>query len=275
MDFVKKHYEKILLTVVLLGLVGALVFLPFLIAGDQQKVRDMTGVVLNPRVIPLPELDLTRQTNVVERLQSSYTLDFSATNRLFNPLKWQKKPDGSLIPVKAGTIGPEAVVVTKTTPLYLNLTLDSVILAADSTATNSTATNEMTARYEISVERQAAAYPTMRRKQQRYVSMDDSKKDVFTLVQVKGPPENPDNLVLKLADTGQTNNVSKDKPFRRVDGYTADLKYDLENRSWSGQRIGNHLRFAGDDYTVVDINSNEVVLSAQSNQKKWTLRYTP
>jgi hypothetical protein len=31
MDFVKKHYEKILLSVVLLGLVGALVFLPFLI----------------------------------------------------------------------------------------------------------------------------------------------------------------------------------------------------------------------------------------------------
>ena len=37
MDFVKKHYEKILLTVVLLGLVGALVFLPFLIASDQQR----------------------------------------------------------------------------------------------------------------------------------------------------------------------------------------------------------------------------------------------
>ena len=40
MDFVKKHYEKILLTVVLLGLVGALVFLPFLIANDQQTVSD-------------------------------------------------------------------------------------------------------------------------------------------------------------------------------------------------------------------------------------------
>ena len=39
MDFVKKHYEKILLGFVLLGLVGALVFLPFMIASDQQKLQ--------------------------------------------------------------------------------------------------------------------------------------------------------------------------------------------------------------------------------------------
>jgi hypothetical protein len=273
MDFVKKHYEKILLTVVLLGLVGALVFLPFLIAGDQQKVRDMTGVVLNPKVIPLPELDLTRQTNVVERLQSSYTLDFSATNRLFNPLKWQKKPDGSIIPVKAGTIGPEAVVVTKTTPLYLNLTLDSVILAADSTATNSTATNEMTARYEISVERQAAAVPGQRIKKKHYASLNE-KIDAFQIVEVKGSPENP-TLTLQLMDTGEKVPLSKDKPFRRVDGYSADLKYDSETKKWQQQRVGSDLKFAGDDYIIVAINQDLVILSARSNQKKTTLTCSP
>jgi len=248
MDFVKKHYEKILLTVVLLGLVGALVFLPFLIAGDQQKVRDMTGVVLNPRVIPLPELDLTRQTNVVGRLQSSYTLDFSATNRLFNPLKWQKKPDGSLIPVKAGTIGPEAVVVT-------------------------TATNEMTARYEISVERQAAAVPGQRGKKKHYASLNE-KIDAFQIVEVKGSPENP-TLTLQLMDTGEKVPLSKDKPFRRVDGYSADLKYDSETKKWQQQRVGSDLKFAGDDYIVVAINQDQVILSARSNQKKTTLTYSP
>ena len=261
MDFIKKNYEKILLSVVLVGLVGALVFMAFVIPNEQEKVREIGEGIISVRVVPLTNLDLTEQSNVVERLQSPYQLDWDTTNKLFNPVGWQKRMDGSLI--KATGTSPQAAVVTGITPLYMTLTLDSV------------ETNEFGARYVISVERQAAAYPAMRRKQQRYVSMDDSKKDVFTLVQVKGPPENPDSLVLKLADTGQTNNVSKDKPFRRVDGYTADLKYDLENRSWSGQRIGNHLRFAGDDYTVVDINSNEVVLSAQSNQKKWTLRYAP
>ena len=131
------------------------------------------------------------------------------------------------------------MVVTAIPPLYLVLSLDSVV------------TNELGARYVISVERQAAANPALRRKQQRYVSVDDPKKDVFALVKVGGPPENPDDLILRLADTGQTITLSKDKPFRRVDGYTADLKYDPEKASWSGQRVGSHLKFAGDDYTIV------------------------
>jgi hypothetical protein len=39
---------------------------------------------------PLPDLDFTRQTNVLERLQAPLDLDFSTTNRLFNPVQWQK-----------------------------------------------------------------------------------------------------------------------------------------------------------------------------------------
>ncbi len=261
MDFLKKHYEKILLSVVLLGLVGALVFMALIIPSEQEKVREIGEGIISGHVVALTNLDLTGQSNVVERLQSPVPLEFETTNRLFNPVEWVRTPDGRLI--KATGTSPQAAVVTKITPLYLALTLDSV------------ETNEFGARYIISVERQAAANPAMRHKQQRYVSTDDPKKDVFTLVQVKGPPENPDDLVLKLADTGQTITMSKDKPFRRVDAYMADLKYDPESAHWSMQRVGNHLTFAADNYTIVDINSNEVVLSAQSNQKKWTLRYTP
>ena len=41
MDFVKKHYEKILLSVVLLGLMGVLVFMLYLIPSDRQKLADI------------------------------------------------------------------------------------------------------------------------------------------------------------------------------------------------------------------------------------------
>ena len=258
MDFLKKHYEKILLSVVLLGLVLALVFMAFIIPSEQQKVKDMSTSIIRGHVVALTNLDLTTESNIIVRLQSPYPLDFDTTNKLFNPVEWRRTPDGRLI--KAARTNPQAAVVTRITPLYLALTLESV------------ETNEFGARYVISVERQAAANLAMRRKQNRYISMDDAKKDVFTLKQVKGPPENPEALVLILADTGQTIQLSKDKPFRRVDAYTADVKYDPDRMTWSQQRVGNHLRFAGDDYTIVDINSSEVVLSAQSNQKKWTLR---
>jgi hypothetical protein len=259
MDFIKKHYEKILLSVVLLGLVGALVFMALIIPSEQQKVRDIGEGIIGGRVVALTNLDWTERSNVIERLQSPYQLDFETTNRLFNPVDWERTVDGRLR--KSSGTGPQAAFFTSIKPLYTALTLDSI------------QANELGARYVVGVERQAAAAPYLRAKQQRFVSLDDVKKDVFTLLRVIGPPENPDYLVLRLADSGQEIQVSKSKPYRRADGYTADIKYDPDNRNWTGQRIGNHLKFAGDDYTIVDINSNEVVLLAQSNQKKWTLRY--
>jgi hypothetical protein len=268
MDFVKKHYEKILLSVVLLGLVGALVFLPFLIISDQDNLRKIKEGIIHGRVTPLPALDLTRETNVSARLQSPYKLDFSTTNKLFNPLPWQKRADGTLVPVKIGLIGPEAVVVTKITPLCLILTLDSI------------ETNELGARYVISMECQAAVLPAQRGKRQHYASVGEKvgeKNESFTIKEVNGTPADPGTLklVLQLTDTGERATLSKDKPFRRVDAYAADLKYDPERRTWQGQRIGADLKFAGDDNIIVAINQDTVILLARSNQKKTPLTYSP
>jgi hypothetical protein len=265
MDFVKKHYEKILLSVVLLGLVGALVFLPFLIISDQDNQQRMKEGIIHVRVAPLPALDLTRETNVFERLQSPYKLDFSTTNKLFNPVQWQKAVDGSLIKIKTGNeIGPGAAVITKITPLCLILTLDSI------------ETNEFGARYVISVERQAAVLPAQRGKRQHYASVGE-KNETFTIADVNGSPGNPAQLklILQLTDTGERATLSKDKPFRRTDGYSADLKYDPEGKKWQVQRIGADLKFAGDDNIIVAINQDTVILLARSNQKKTTLTYSP
>ena len=116
----------------------------------------------------------------------------------------------------------------------------------------------------------------MRHKQQHYVSPGEKNED-FTLGTngVKGDPDNPDELLLKLADSGATVPVSKDKPFRRVDGYMADLKYGPENKSFPDRRVGSIVSFGGEAYLIVAIDQNEVILSAQSNQKHTTLRYAP
>jgi hypothetical protein len=268
MDFVKKHYEKILLGFVLLGLVGALVFLPFMIASDQQKLKDMSYGVVHPKAAPLPGLDLTRETNVLGRLQSPYKLDFSTTNKLFNSVPWQKTPDGRLIKNAAGN-EVSLVAVTKITPLYLILTLDSI-------ETNSIETNELGVRYVISMERQASALPAQRGKRQHYASVGEKvgeKNDAFIIREVSGLPADPVKLIVQLMDTGESATLSKDKPFRRVDGYSADLKYDPEKKTWQGQRVGSNLKFAGDDYIIVAIDQGAVILSARSNQKKTTLTY--
>lgn len=264
MEFVKKHYEKIILSAVLAGLVGALVILPFVISGDQQKLRAMGDTVTSPKVQPLPPLNLARQKSASDRLSSRVSFDFSTTNKLFNPVEWKKTANGTPIKIKTGNeIGAGAAVVTKITPLYLVVTLDQVV------------TNETGVRYVVGVERQASPTPALRRKQTRYTSLDDRKKDAFTLVEVVGAPDNPTGLVLKLADSGETVTVSKEKPFRRVDDYTADLRYDLEKKIFNGRRINSYVSFGGEDYIVVAIDADEVILSAQSNQKRTTLHYSP
>jgi len=176
---------------------------------------------------------------------------------------WVNQLDNTLIPVKKGSQPASAVVVAKIIPLYYLLSFDSV------------ETNGITPRYVVGVEHQGAAVPAQRRKQQRFVSPDDPKKDAFTLLQVRGAPENPGELVLKLADTGETVSISPGKPYQRVDAYAADLRYDQEKKIFPAKRVGAGISFANGDYIVVAIDDSEVVLFDQSNQKKTTLRYAP
>ena len=142
-----------------------------------------------------------------------YQLDFETTNKLFNPVEWERAVDGTLIKIDSGNeVGPAAVTITSITPLYFMLTLDSV------------QTNEFGVRYIIGVERQAAPVAWQRAKRQHYASVGE-KNEAFTITAVQGPPANPTQLILQLTDSGETATISKNKPFRRVDGYMADLKY--------------------------------------------------
>jgi hypothetical protein len=263
MQFLKKHYEKILLGVVLAGLIGVLVFMLFYIQADKQAMDDAArDIINNPSAKPLPDLDPAARDAAVTRLQSPFAIDFETGNKTFNPFEWVKTQDNNLLVRKDTKTGPQMAVVTNITPLYLVLTLDSVM------------TNELGARYVIGVEKQAAAVASKRHRTQHYVSAGD-KNETFELLQVKGAPENPDALVLKVLDTGETATVTHDKPFRRVDAYSADLRYDPEKKAFHGLRAGSKVSFNGTDYQVADINQNELILEDQSNQKKTPLPFTP
>ena len=263
MDFLKKNYEKVLLGVVLLGLAVAVGFLPFKIASEKQTLEDMRNRLIHPKVKQLTNLDLTLPDTVLKRAAAPATIDLSAPNKLFNPMPWQKAADGHLIKVDVTNIGPNAVTITKMVPLYLKLTLDSVTLM------------EAGPRYVIGIEKEAALNPRDRSKTQKYCSLN-TKNDTFTLREAKAAPDDPTNatVVLELNDTAQRATVAKDQPFRRVDGYVVDLKYAPEAKTWTNRRVGASLAFNGEDYNIVAITENEVVLSAKSNQKKWTIKYS-
>jgi hypothetical protein len=89
---------------------------------------------------------------------------------------------------------------------------------------------------------------------------------------VQGAPEDPTALILQLP-SGESVTVGRNKPFERIEGYSADIQYPPERINANGLRVGDRLNFAGDQYNIIDINQNEVRLLAQSNQKKYTLPY--
>jgi len=269
MDFLKKHYEKVLLGVVLLGLVVSAGFLPLMISGEREALRAMAEAELTRRPKALPPLELAKAEQLLARSQVALNLDFATSHKLFNPVVWKKKPAPDNTPIKAqkGNIGVEAIGVTRTSPLHLVITLDSVT------------TTDSGARYTIGVERESASAAAQRRKRAYYATPTVKSDGGFTIVEVKGPPDNPSEVVLELADGGERAVVAKDQPFKRVDGYTADLKYDPENRKWTNLRVGAggpntpQITVEGESYIVVAINKNEVVLSAKSNNKKTSLPY--
>jgi len=257
MQFLKKNYEKILLGLVLLGLVGTVVFLLFYVANEKQAQEERRNKILTRPVRPLDPPVLTDAEQLLQRTAQPVTLDLSSTNKLFNPLRWQKAADGHPF-VSGGDSAAKLLQVTKSTPLYFTISLDSV------------STSDATPRYVIGVDQQAGARP--KGKHSIYLS-NGEKKDPVILREVKGPPENPTELVLELTDTGDKISISKDKPFRRVDGYVVDLKYAPENKTFPNRRVDSTIFFGGNEYKVVVITQDEVVISAP-NQKKLTIKYS-
>ena len=255
MDLLKKHYEKIILGGVLLILTVGAAFLPIQIGNERAELKEKEEKITTTPAKPLEPLNFSTQQVVMAQLNATAGLDLSSSHKVLNPFLWQKAADGRLVKIQTGEeTGPKALIVTKPTPLYLTISLDGINVS------------EATPRYTINVERETA--PVGKRGKKPYIATLNNKNDAFVLREVKGAPENPE-LVLELADGGEPVTISKDKPYKHVDGYAVDLKYPLESRPpWPGQRVGDKLTFGGENYIIVAITKTEVVVLAKSNQKK-------
>ncbi len=258
MDLLKKHYEKIILGAVLLVLAVIAFMMLVMAPSERAALEQQASEIINRPTKPIEALNLSTQQMRFSRLSTARIVDLSTTNKVLNPMLWQKAADGRVIKIQTGEeTGPMALIVTKQTPLHLTITLDSVT------------TSESGTRYVFFVEREAAVKAGNRSRKQLFAKKDE-KNEVFVLREVKGPADAPTELVLELTEGGDLVSVAKDKPFKRVDGYMVDLKYPLENRPpWLNQRVGGvALKFGGEEYNIVAITKTEVVVLAKSNQKK-------
>jgi hypothetical protein len=213
---------------------------------------------------PMPVLDLRSHQTVFDDIQAPPALNLTAPHHLFNPVKWQRNPADESAPIKIETgkeVGPDALVILKVSPLNFIVSWNKTLSGGG---------------YNLGITNEAAANPRERVGVTRYCTVDRQadlpKSKLVALREVKGTPEEPTELVVEILETGEKGSVFKDKPYMRLDGYEADLKYTVDGRIFAKLRVGATLRFAGEEYKVLDVKSSEVVLSSNLNDKKYTVR---
>lgn len=263
MEFLKKHYEKILLSVVLLGLAAVAAFLPIKVSQEQQALQT-TVPPSSPK--PYTSVNLTNFSNTLQQVEADTEVSLAGTHNLFNPVQWQiKLPQGNLYKLETGEeTGVQALTVTNIAPLYFTVEFKGV----------QTVGGDL--RYRFGVTDEASPNQNLRRELPRFLSPQDPRNPPLLLKEVIGDPANPDTIVLELLDSNEEIRVTSQDPFRRVDGYMADLRYEPENRNARNARVGNWLPFQinGNWYKIVAITDKDVTVSAASSNIRTTISYT-
>lgn len=257
MQFLKAHYEKFILSIVLLGLAAAAALMPVKVSQERQKEEERRGILLPKAVKPLTPIDLTTNEQVLAQVSHPKRVVLAGEHNIFNPVRWKKRPDGSIY--REQEAGPSALQILDIRPLHLKLEFDQVVPGATA--------NEVRYRIVYLNESQRSGRPSPRD------AVEGEKYNTFTLEKVIGDKNNPETLQLLLPGEKQSIHVSKQKPFDRTVGFTADLKHTVEDRPFKEVRVKDELNFGGETYNIVAITANEVVLSAKSNKKQTVLEF--
>src|SRR5581483_11702271 len=232
MEFLKKHYEKILLSVVLLGLGGAALWLPGAI--DEAKQQLEVQIEQKVQNHPVTDLDLSQPKAALERLKNPAPVVLSGEHNLFNPVTWKYRRDGSIFKILVE--GPEALVVSNIHALYTSISYDRPSGSG----------------YYFGLQVHSA------KKGEVYIKVGDSNKKAipFKLTGIQGAPEAPDSFDIELTDTQENVKVSKAQPFQRVDGYSVDLIYPPDNQTMNNKHVNEYITFGGEGYKIIYITNN-------------------
>ena len=258
MEILRKHYEKIILSVVLVGLAAAAALLPLKVASVRRDLDSVTQGFTRRAVKPLPPLDLSTNMAALKRLANPPKATFANPgHNLFNPIQWKRQgTDGPLIPQEQ--FGLSSLVVTNIVPLHLKIEFKGARDAGDNI------------RYDFVITREYATNTAAQKATPRVATVG-GKTEVFLVKDVVGPPDNPTELVLELLDSKKTVTVSKVAVFSEVVAYAADLRYEVENKPFPKQRAGAKLTLSGNSYNIVAIGPDAVTIEDERTKKRTTI----
>ncbi len=269
MDFLKNHYEKLILSVVLLGLAVAAGYLPFVVSSVRERLAEVTTAIEEGRVEPLKPLDLSTNEAVLARVTSKVEFAFGeGPHGLFTPAgTWRKGPGpGGWPPIPPAPSGVEGLKVTSISPLELKVEFQGVSQGSSAA---------FGYRYRFYMQNEASTNSALARGRILILAAKGkpSPTDPLFIKDIIGPPDDPDSIQLQLTDSRQVITVTKDKPHVEVAGFSADLRHERENRNYPRQRPGSKLTIGGTVYNVVAINERDVTIEDDKTKRRTVIPF--
>lgn len=259
MDFLKKHYEKLVLSVVLLAVAVAAFLLTVEVGNVKQTLADQLQQKIVKKGAPLPPLNLSTNEAIAARASTTLKVVLDGDHNTFNPGAWEKAGEG--LRRKPGKAGLAGLSIARIIPLNLVIAFTGVAGVEDNP------------RYQLSLTREYEKLPAKRRPSMFSLNVGEKDKDsIIQLIEVRGPKADPTELVYELIETRERFVLTKDKVFRKTFGYAADLR--SEGKEFPGKRVDDPLVLSGVTYKIVAIGKDELVVSAP-NQVRTTIAAVP
>jgi hypothetical protein len=245
-QFLKRQYEKIILCIMLVGLAVAAILMGEKITAVKKEV-DLPPQPPPSKSKMLVPLDLGADMAILQQVTNPPPVVLSGDHNLFNPVTWRRKPNGEWL--KILKTGADALIITNITPLY------TVVAYNHFSGSDGI--------YVMDLQRNSVKHG------QEYSKVGElAKSKLYTIRGIEGAPDNPTRIQLEIPDPQEMVWISKDNPYKRVDGYIADLRYDPESRALNKVRVNETITLDGEPYKVVEITNDLVRVQGVNTQIK-------
>jgi hypothetical protein len=265
MDFLKLHYEKLILSLVLVLLAAGAVMIPLQITSNRDLISKSLDSPRSRNIAEYEPADLRKLDDTLSDLEMDVVLDLSSAHHLINPVRWKAGADGTFYPETL--LNPAtAVQIVEVIPLYLKATFRSVSGAGTGRV-----------KYEFMIAQQAHEKKNRRSDMRRSLEVNKSYTDhPFILREARGPLDNPSELILVHADTAEQITVTPTRPYAKLGGYKVDLKVTQPTEVIKRNLfVGDSLRVGDVSYNIVAIGEDEVTVEAKSTKQRTTISTAP
>src|SRR5215213_1263300 len=89
-DSFKRHYEKVLLVLALIGLIGAVLYLNQVKNAENEKLAIYEKAIPKRKSNPIAQVDMSVLTEATKHANNPPSINFAPPHNLLNPVKWQQ-----------------------------------------------------------------------------------------------------------------------------------------------------------------------------------------